>query len=222
MLQHLQSHRTKLARILKYLEPTSLAVYCAVLDPRPHFRKLDVYANDSKKDTMKSNFIAYAVKVTKKWLNRSAEGEFRDKLSRSSEEASSSSEDDGSLDPLTAIIKLELKEFKHRAQHWAEFVESRKITSQLHETKAVFDWWRSNATAMPKLKIVAATLFSVQISSASVGVSCYRESLNGLGGPVKKICCLEKIYNSARYESWLFSDCSGSSEMAFVSVLIRK
>ena len=163
MRQHLQSHRTKLARILKYLEPTSLAVYCAVLDPRPHFRNLEVYATDLKKETVKSNFIAYATKVTKKWLHRH-DAEFRDKRARPSEDGASSTDDDSPFDPETTIIAIELKTFKRLARNW----KPPQSNSRLDETKAVFDWWRSNAVAMPHLKIVAATLFSVRMTSASV------------------------------------------------------
>eukprot|EP00042_Codosiga_hollandica_P017093 m.45597 g.45597 ORF g.45597 m.45597 type:complete len:171 (-) comp47275_c0_seq1:96-608(-) len=66
------------------------------------------------------------------------------------------------------VIHEEHTAFMQRAQDYPDFFAERGCTSKRDETLAVFAWWKQEAHAFPNLRIVAATLFSVRMTSASV------------------------------------------------------
>ena len=85
----------------------------------------------------------------------------------------SAAAEDASVLPVVVLkdtLRIELKSFCNKAQRWCQssFAPEVSKLSVDKQTDAIFAWWRSIAHELPNLRIVAAKLFSVRLTTASV------------------------------------------------------
>jgi len=195
MREHLKNHRAKLSRILSYLKPDSLAAYCACVDPRANelkfwnktqrdtlFRGFMTYAVSiavrwrgqqlNVATQINENESSYQAKRASNLIQSGTERtEISNyKLTEFGSNSDSSDENEDSMltvqeeERVRQVLMDEYVRFRSRA---SDFRLNLKATSKKEERKAVLDWWREIKTELPTLSIVACTLFSVRISSAS-------------------------------------------------------
>ena len=92
------------------------------------------------------------------------------KFAPSRDESSSSEESDiimSQKEQMKQQIEAELRLFTSKSATFDAFLQSSGATTKLEETNAIFLWWKQNASDYPLLRIIAATLYSVRVTSAS-------------------------------------------------------
>ena len=80
---HLQNHRAKLSRVLSHLKCDSLAIFCALVDPRAAWKR--VLESASELAQAKIAFRSYAKQIVKQWqaqLERYENGKVSDACPR--------------------------------------------------------------------------------------------------------------------------------------------
>lgn len=190
ILGHLENHRAKLSRILSYELPGSLPSMCACIDPRA--ADLRYFQTKEARCEVRDKFLTYATTVVQQWEGRSQtndcaiphahEDSHRVKRIKPTATASafqpttfnasheSSSEEGEELESKSSMRKIlddELRRFTLKAAGFSTFLMEHQVKNKRDESKAIFQFWQEKGSEFPNLKIVAATLLSVRITSAS-------------------------------------------------------
>ena len=207
---HLGNHRSKLRRILAHDSTTSLAAFCACIDPRSY--KLAIFKKNERRD-LQRNFLDYATERIIHWKQRKTPSSATTNDTNESDDDESSfiskrpklgfvtrfsdcEDDDDEADAeaseedyedeedqrirekqdLRRLLMSELRKFqKDAGKRFKRFQRStasytagsKQRITKADETKTILAWWRSIAHEYPNLRIVAAILFSVRVTSAS-------------------------------------------------------
>eukprot|EP00042_Codosiga_hollandica_P021818 m.77966 g.77966 ORF g.77966 m.77966 type:complete len:209 (-) comp50530_c0_seq2:407-1033(-) len=160
-------------------------MFCACIDPRAC--QLSFLSNDDRQ-TATSNFYQYAVRRLQTWndmrMESPSQEDFVPKRTQSSnltngytptQFGTRSSEPEPAPDQrrleegnLMKVVVLEHTGFLQCVGTYFAFLEKQNCQSKREETMAIFSWWKSQVPTFRNLAIVAASLFSVRMTSASV------------------------------------------------------
>ena len=184
----LSSHRSKLSRIMSYLKTNSLAAYCACIDPR-YCSLASVFPLKNDRKEVRANFFQYAVGCITRYRQRQstsqqsaanfassydAQVDSGVKRAKNASHLHYESSSESELEEITAEnllrrnVEDEYAAFVTNSTEFDAFYATLNGQTTHKTTKAVFSWWKQNAARFPHLRIVAAALFSVRVTSASV------------------------------------------------------